>query len=233
MSESPSSSKRSGERGLVVLSPHLDDAVFSAGGWLARRPGSVVVTAFAGGPPPGAPVSAWDAACGFEPGDDVMAARRQEDRAALAMLGARPVWLPFRDRQYGSPPALPDLVAALAGVLAALPSGTVLFPLGLFHSDHHLLHEAGLALRRAHPERDWLAYEDVPYRTLPGLVNERCQRLRALGLRPARATAAAPPPAVKRHAVACYRSQLRGLATAGRLGHGDTEAPEGCWRLGS
>ena len=36
---------------LLVISPHLDDAVLSAGGRVAAGPGAVVVTVFAGGHP--------------------------------------------------------------------------------------------------------------------------------------------------------------------------------------
>lgn len=35
---------------LLVVSPHLDDAVLSCGCWLASRPGAAVVTVFAGRP---------------------------------------------------------------------------------------------------------------------------------------------------------------------------------------
>src|SRR5689334_10074107 len=90
---------------VVVISPHLDDAVFGCGQLLALHPGSVVSTALAGRPPSYATVTGWDAAAGFRPGDDVIAARRAEDRAALQILDARPVWLDFTDDQYGRSPA--------------------------------------------------------------------------------------------------------------------------------
>ena len=37
-----------GMKPVLVVSPHLDDAVYSAGQFLAGRPGAVVVTMFAG-----------------------------------------------------------------------------------------------------------------------------------------------------------------------------------------
>src|SRR4051812_4728612 len=80
---------------VMIVSPHLDDAVFGCGELLGARPGSVVVTVFAGAPPTYETVTEWDALAGFRAGDDVMAARRAEDRDALAVLGARPVWLDF------------------------------------------------------------------------------------------------------------------------------------------
>src|SRR3954452_17619426 len=86
---------------IVVVSPHFDDAVQGAGYLLAGHPGSTVVTVFAGRPPayPDTP-SEWDALGGFRSGDDVVALRREEDEAALAVLGAEHVWLDFADHQY-------------------------------------------------------------------------------------------------------------------------------------
>ena len=49
----------------MVLSPHCDDAVFGCGELLADRPGSTVITVFAGRPGSGVPLTRWDAAAGF------------------------------------------------------------------------------------------------------------------------------------------------------------------------
>lgn len=225
--------KRSGDGlRLVVLSPHLDDGVLSTGARLARHPGALVVTAFAGRPPAGGELTPWDTRCGFGPGDDVMGRRREEDRAALHVLQAEPLWLGFLDRQYAPSPPVADLAAALREVMEQAGPATVLVPLGLFHSDHALLHEAALVLMEAGAGQEWIAYEDVPYRRLPGLVEERVGHLHALGLAPERLPCErGPAPARKRAAVACYRSQIRGLGTADRPGHGDAFAPEGYWRL--
>ena len=57
---------------------------FGCGQLLFSHPGSVVITALAGPPASYETVTGWDAAAGFRPGDDVIAARRAEDRAALA-----------------------------------------------------------------------------------------------------------------------------------------------------
>ena len=82
----------------LVISPHLDDAVFSCGRLLAAAPGSIVVTVFAGIPPRDTPAPPWDRRAGFDRADEAMHARRDEDRRALARLDARPVWLDFLDR---------------------------------------------------------------------------------------------------------------------------------------
>jgi len=89
---------------VLVVSPHLDDAVLSLGAVMASpgRPGTewIVVTVFAGDPDSTAPASSYDRRCGFLSAGEAASIRRQEDKRACAILGARPVWLPFGDMQY-------------------------------------------------------------------------------------------------------------------------------------
>ena len=163
---------------LVAVSPHLDDAAFSAGGTLANyvEEGSevTVVTCFTGNVdrPEG-----FALACQIDkglPADiDYMALRRTEDERACALIGATPVHLPFLEaphRGYESAaalfgPRLPgdDMADRLAPELARATQGAtiVLGPLGLGdHVDHHIVREA---LERV-VERDRLyLWEDWPY----------------------------------------------------------------------
>ena len=85
---------------VLVFSPHFDDAAMGAGHLLLAHPGAIVCTVFAGRPEryPDE-VTEWDALGGFQTGDDVVAARREEDLAALAVLGAQHHWLEFSDHQ--------------------------------------------------------------------------------------------------------------------------------------
>jgi LmbE family N-acetylglucosaminyl deacetylase len=219
---------------LLVVSPHCDDAVFACGDLIAAHPGAVVVTLFAAAPAVGdAALRPWDADCGFHAGDDVMEVRRAEDREALAMLGARPVWLPFRDDQYGRDADVDDIAHALEAVVDATRVSTVVGPLGLFHRDHALASEATLVVQARRPALAWLAYEDAIYRRVrDDPVAARISALRRVGLRVDRADVGGRSASMlKRRAVACYRSQLRGLATRGRSGHVDAFAPESYWRL--
>src|SRR6476646_10592538 len=86
---------------IVVISPHLDDAVLGCSYLMARHPGVTVVTVFTGRPDEyPVPMERWDALCGFVPGDEVHVARRAEDAAALAVLDASPVWLGFVEHSY-------------------------------------------------------------------------------------------------------------------------------------
>ena len=217
---------------MLAISPHCDDAVFACGDLLVARPGAVVVTIFAGSPARSSPLTRWDAAAGFRQDDDVMAARRAEDRAALAVLGARPAWLAFRDAQYGASPAAAEIAHALDAVMARVSPATVVAPLGLFHSDHRLAHEACLLARPGRPPAAWLLYEDAIYRRLDDLAGARLASLRAAGLRLAAVAPGGRASTRKRRAVGAYRSQLRALAAPGHPGVDDVFAPERLWTVG-
>ncbi|HEU5213580.1 MAG TPA: PIG-L family deacetylase [Gaiellaceae bacterium] len=130
---------------VVVVSVHLDDAIFSVGAALARaaRRGAdvIVLTVLANDPESDAPAGEWDARAGFESAGQAARARREEDRRACAAVGARPVWLPFGDEMYGLG-AEPEAVAA-AVVDAVAGADVVLLPgFPLLHDDHALV--AGL-----------------------------------------------------------------------------------------
>jgi len=125
---------------LHILSPHLDDAIFSLGATIAStvRAGVDVriITVFAGDIASGAPAGPWDRRADFATEGDAASARREEDRRACEILGATPVWLPYGDEQYGSA-AVPD-DELRAAILAAIPGDEpVLVPgFPLIHPDH-------------------------------------------------------------------------------------------------
>ena len=99
---------------VLAVSPHLDDAAFSAGATLAALADAghdvVVVTVFTGSvPDPTGFALACQTDKGLAPDVDYMALRRAEDAAAQAVLGTAPVHLPLREaphRGYGSAPEL-------------------------------------------------------------------------------------------------------------------------------
>jgi LmbE family N-acetylglucosaminyl deacetylase len=207
----------------VVVSPHLDDGVLSCGRLLAGNPGSLVITVLAGSGTSWDEPTEWDATCGFRPGDDVAGARRREDAAALAVVGARPVWLDLLDQQYrdGPTPAA-EIAAAIAAVLpAAVP---VVGPLGLIHPDHLAVADAVAMLRARDPDREWWAYADVPYEGRCDGEDDR----RSAGLESG-LPGPLGDPARKRAAIRRYRSQIRGLEVDLPL----FGRPERYWRLGT
>jgi LmbE family N-acetylglucosaminyl deacetylase len=222
---------------VVVVSPHLDDAVLGCGRLLAAHPGSTVVTVYAGAPDryPD-PMTRWDALAGFVAGDDVLARRKEEDAAALAALGAEARWLDFVEHQY-----LPraewvgaDATAArLEAELRDLAPSAILVPFGLANPDHVATHDAALRVRDRYPEPAWLCYEDTGYKHIPGLLAWRVAQLFRSGTWP---TPAALPQdrdeGRQAAARACYRSQLRALEAEWQLGAKlAAPAPEQAWHL--
>lgn len=217
---------------VLVVSPHLDDAVFACGGLIASCPGTRVLTVFAGDQPMGQPLTDWDRGCGFVEGDAVMRHRRAEDAAALALLRATPVWLDLLDAQYASTPPVADIASALQREIERIRPQTLFFPLGLFHTDHEAVHEALLHCVR-HSDYAIYAYEDALYRRLDERLSNRLFALRRAGWSVSKQHWSQAPGAMvlKRAAVRCYGSQLKGLATPGRPGHADIAQPEGYWKL--
>ena len=215
----------------LFVSPHLDDAVFACGQWIASSSHPIVVTIFAGSAPRGAALTPWDEECGFDEDDDVVARRRDEDRAALRILGAHPVWLDFRDDQYGEARSTQAIAEALQHVAESTSPAAIHCPLGLFHADHRRASDASLALFDRFPSLAWHVYEDAIYRRIPGAIDARLHDLGDAGFALVRAAQAmANDAAVRKYeAVACYRSQLRALRT--RNAHDDVFASEAHWTL--
>ncbi|WP_175821408.1 PIG-L family deacetylase [Burkholderia sp. BCC0419] len=221
----------------LVVSPHLDDAVFSCGQRLAQTPGSIVVTVFAGIPPRGTPAPPWDRRAGFRHADEAVRARRDEDRRALALLDARPVWLDFLDDQYGMPATSTAIATRVAATIDAHPGFGVLAPAGLFHRDHLQVQEAMLSLLRENETSDetsrlWRFYEDVPYRRIDGLMATRVTGWRERGwiAHPVAAPAGGDTKGAtaKAAAVAAYASQVTLLEPHMRAA---LREPETIWRL--
>jgi hypothetical protein len=177
----------------VYLSPHLDDAVFSCGGLIARQVAEgaavTVVTICAGDPPPGE-VSPFAAQLHARWGTTSapVGGRRAEDRIACGRLGASVVHLSVPDAIYRKDeqglPLYPD-EASIFGELAppdatAVHTATDLIlpyhsaeaamyaPLGFGgHVDHRLTRLAAERLG----EPIWY-YADLPYAARGGSVPE-------------------------------------------------------------
>lgn len=233
---------------MLIVSPHLDDAVLSCGALLSANPGCQVITVFAGTPADTGQATDWDRRCGFDSAGEAMAIRRREDEKALGILGAYPVWLDFLDSQYGGTADLNEVSRMLCRAIdarrATAKSVPVLLPLGLFHSDHSLAHDAGRAalatLFPATPHAAtlrWFAYEDSPYRGNKGVLQRRLAELASAGVvatpwDPATLSGVRSGEGVKldakRAALAAYASQLRGF---GEGGYEDAWRPERFWTL--
>ena len=221
----------------MVVSPHFDDAALGASLLLLRHPGSTVITVM-GGPPPAYPdpVTTWDALGGFAPGDDVVAVRREEDRAAMDVLGARPTWLEFSDHQYLPREARPtpdDVAPTLEEAILAAGPTAVFAPMGLANPDHVVTHKAAIQVHDRHPELAWFCYEDHGYKHLPGLLAHRVARLLKSGRWPTPAIVPIESDTeAKRKAIWCYASQIPPLEQDHALSERmEANVAEQFWRL--
>lgn len=175
----------------IYFSPHLDDAALSCGGQIyaaAQRGERVLVVTITAGDPV-APVSEYAASLHTRwELVDATAARRQEDLAACAILGAEAQHWDLPDCIYrvdaaGAPFYVSDddifgpvaaeemaLVDALAARMRALPAARqVVAPLTVGnHVDHALTR---LAAERAFGVETLHYYEDYPYAQQPGKLD--------------------------------------------------------------
>lgn len=141
---------------MIVISPHLDDAVFSVGAILAAHPGSTVVTVFAGIPPERT-LTTYDRSAGFSSSADAVRARRAEDHDALALLAAKSIHGDFLDDPYRDPREDPtvDVANWLREVVPA--DDVILAPVGIHHPDHIITADACEVLGPSH------RYAELPY----------------------------------------------------------------------
>lgn len=200
---------------MIVISPHLDDAVFSVGAFIGDNPGAVIATVFAG--TPGTGVTPYEQSAGFASSMEAVISRIQEDHAAAEVLGATVRHGSFLDRPHRDQPIPLEI---LEGFLSAIMDGhdAILIPLGLHHPDHILV--ADLAKRAALcTGADVLVYEELPYAAqYPTQRNALTASFTSLAHEGSTTQA-------KRDAVACYRSQLNATSLS------CLDQPERIWRL--
>jgi LmbE family N-acetylglucosaminyl deacetylase len=226
---------------VVVVSPHFDDAALGAAHLLATYPGSTVITVL-GGEPPRYPehVTPWDEAGGFATGDDVVAARREEDRAAMAFANATPVWLEFPDHQYlaiEDRPTAAQVAPSLGRAIAEARPTAVFLPMGIANPDHVMTHDAGLLAREelieGGHEMVWFCYEDHGYKHLPGMLAWRIAKLFGADLWPTPSIVPIKPDMEQKRAlIAIYATQVAPLEQDHMLSERlDANVPEQFWRL--
>jgi LmbE family N-acetylglucosaminyl deacetylase len=148
---------------VLLLSPHLDDAVLDCWSVLTADRDVVVVNVFTGMPPPGSSTY-WDSIAGFDDSTTLFRERLAEDREALALAGRSPVNLPFLEGQYRvarRPPFFDELDAAIAERQGACSRVYAPANLGVMNSDHRLVRDYARALAAQGVEVQ--LYADVPY----------------------------------------------------------------------
>ena len=213
----------------IYLSPHLDDAALSCGGQIYEQTQagqSVLIVSVTAGDPASGNITplADELHERWQLPADAVAARRSEDKAACAILGAEYAHWDFLDCIYrrhpvsGEPlyateehifgqfhPAEMALVDKVAGRMARLPRHRAIYlPLTVGnHVDHQLVR---LAAQSWQGRETSLYYEDFPYvrsaGALEAVLDDRTKwRQQISPLSPAALEA-------RIGAIACYHSQI-------------------------
>jgi len=203
---------------VVVVSPHLDDAVMSLGAtiaWAAQAGAKIdVLTVFTCIPSSGALAGPWDKSCGYDTEGEQATARREEDRQACLVLGAQPRWLNFGAEPYERRGSEDDIWSAVQA--ATQEADLVLLPgFPLLHPDHAFLSE--LLLRKGIAGRRTVLYAEQPYAYTHNMAPQGAEVAPALKavIGPAiswtRVRTERAHRQAKLKAVRCYGSQLRRL----------------------
>jgi LmbE family N-acetylglucosaminyl deacetylase len=170
---------------LLLVSPHLDDAILSCEALVAREEPIDVVTVFAGAPEP-PQLGWWDARTGFPNSDESVAARRREDETAFAGTPHRRTYLDLLELQHTPTRTAGDretIGRAVTEWLSRNPAGAIAIPAGAGcsqarvarwlrrlrrqdcwapHVDHLNVRNAALDALRGSGGTP-LLYEEVPY----------------------------------------------------------------------
>jgi len=144
----------------VILSPHLDDAVFSCWKLLTCDRG-LVITICAGSPSDRTRPAYYDRLSGSSSPRERLRERREEDAAVLDAVGARYVHLDVLDAPYRRRRVAPLAIAEMVQELIP-PGVSVVGPAGIGgHPDHLLMRQVALVLReRGSPVS---LYADLPH----------------------------------------------------------------------
>jgi LmbE family N-acetylglucosaminyl deacetylase len=235
---------------LLLVSPHLDDAVFSCSAIVERAETVDVLTVCAGSPDPPRRGS-WDEQCGFSSSAESMPVRLREDEAAFAGTPHRRRYLTLLDMQFvdwRTEEEATTIAAEIAFWLATSPNGTVALPAGAGcqfprivrrvrrafgrpcdpppHPDHLYVRNAALPALRDSPPSQLLLYEELPY-LFGGRADGEASRIAAEGGWELEPIVTPIDPSEKARRIAAYATQVLPLSSAeARLDDPATLPPE-------
>jgi LmbE family N-acetylglucosaminyl deacetylase len=222
----------------IYLSPHLDDAALSCGGMIGAQRAAgervLVVTLCTASPAPDAQFNdlalEFHRRWGLAPAE-VVAARLREEHRAMELLDAdsygagmldsiyrHPAAYNSRGALFGTPapddPLLPALRRLIRTLRERMPGARIYAPLGIgMHVDHQVAH----AVARAAEVGEVLYYEDMPYATRQGLLDQRLAMLEGSYIPQIVAIDATMEK--KLAAIKAYASQLEQFGGAGAMEH--------------
>jgi GlcNAc-PI de-N-acetylase len=145
----------------TILSPHFDDAIFSAFSCLQESNLPIKIITICAGQPEGAELSSWDKKCGFDSGKIAAIKRAEEDLEVCKKLGVQHVHLDFIDQPYSGAKNIELMAKKIQPHLSEM--GDILLPLGIGQNYDHLAVRDSLLDYLYTPEMNVTLYADVPY----------------------------------------------------------------------
>lgn len=150
---------------VLVISPHLDDAILSVGEMIASTDEVTVLTMFSGSPKNPMETD-YDKKCGFANSDEANKERKNEDESACRTLNADYVHLDFLESQYREKQYDGFEIESSLKEYVEL-SDVIYFPEGIVHPDHEIVFSIVSHLYKNHrEEKKFFVYEDLPYRII-------------------------------------------------------------------
>ncbi len=161
---------------LIVLSPHLDDAVMSLGGFLVSYPKRAIVATFFTKSTNEVVKTYWNGISGFINSHEAINQRIQENSNALSDLALIVENFTYDDVQYRKEDNVNEIKGGIVKDIKMLLLkytnnrvfiyGPAIFSSDIVNPDHEILHNAFLEVAESYASRDnfsFFIYEDVPY----------------------------------------------------------------------
>jgi LmbE family N-acetylglucosaminyl deacetylase len=162
----------------IFLSPHLDDAVLSAGGLILEKTEPKLVVTFFAGEPSQNVKKHWDTISGFKNSSIAMTKRKIENEKALKILGSDFTNLDNLDFQYrkelksiSNENLTQKIKDQISDILKSYKYrniyiyGPSTFGKHITHLDHQILHDAFAFIAKSTQGKNihFFLYEDFPY----------------------------------------------------------------------
>ena len=223
-------------RQVYFISTHLDDVILSCSHYISANPGVFVITALAGAPPVYKDQNDWNVrTTGKNYAPEALKVRKLEDAKAMAVLKAKPIWAELPEALYVKDGKQDELTIAneLERVLKKEQPHSVVFPVGLHHSDHIAVSNACIKLVENF-DLDWYLYLDMPYANkLSHYVETRLTEIANTGKKVETLEPFQSKSSIKYEAFKLYSSQFQPIKDAFSDFDESMTAPELYWQLWS